>query len=83
MATHHPVGHGKSAPTTPAGWVDYWTDYYNRSKQLKRAARRAGMLLKRCGRENLSKPGEYAVRSASRSSSSGSEHTVTDQKDAS
>src|SRR2546428_12713396 len=36
MAGHHPVGHGKSAPTTPAGWVDYWTDYYNRSKQLKK-----------------------------------------------
>ena len=38
MAGHHPVGHGKSAPSTPAGWVDYWTDYYNKSAQLKRAS---------------------------------------------
>ena len=38
MAGHHPVGHGKSAPDTPAGWVDYWTDYYNRSRQLKKAS---------------------------------------------
>jgi hypothetical protein len=38
MAGHHPVGHGKSAPTTPAGWVDYWTDYYNLSKQLRKAS---------------------------------------------
>jgi hypothetical protein len=38
MAGHHPVGHGKSAPSTPAGWVDYWTNYYNKSAQLKRAS---------------------------------------------
>src|SRR5207249_8901413 len=38
MTGHHPVGHGKSAPTTPAGWVDYWIDYYNRSRQLKKAS---------------------------------------------
>jgi len=38
MAGHHPVGHGKSAPTTPEGWVDYWTDYYNRSQQLRKAS---------------------------------------------
>src|SRR5712691_8855158 len=38
MAGHHPVGHGKSAPTAPAGWVDYWTDYYDRSRQLKKAS---------------------------------------------
>ncbi|HEX9430466.1 MAG TPA: hypothetical protein VF944_08825 [Candidatus Bathyarchaeia archaeon] len=38
MAGHHPVGHGKSAPNTAQGWVDYWTDYYNRSKQLKKAS---------------------------------------------
>jgi len=38
MAGHHPVGHGRSAPSTPAGWVDYWTDYYNKSAQLKQAS---------------------------------------------
>ena len=38
MAGHHPVGHGKSAPDTPIAWVDYWTDYYNGSRQLKKAS---------------------------------------------
>src|SRR5260370_36514996 len=38
LAGHHPVGHGKSAPSTPTGWVDYWTAYYNKSAQLKRAS---------------------------------------------
>src|SRR5437867_6539271 len=38
MTGHHPVGHGKSAPTTDEGWVSYWTDYYNRSRQLKLAS---------------------------------------------
>ena len=41
------------------------------------------MLLERCGGESLSKPGEYAVRSASKLPGYGSEPTVTDQKDAS
>jgi len=41
------------------------------------------MLLERCGRESLSKPGEYAVRSASKLPGYGSEPMVTDQKDAS
>src|SRR5439155_24265332 len=36
MAGRHPVGHGKSAPAASAGWIDYWMDYYNRSRQLKR-----------------------------------------------
>ncbi len=39
MTSHHPVGHGKSAPTSPAGWVDYWIGYYNRSRQLKKASK--------------------------------------------
>ena len=38
LAGHHPVGHGQSAPTTPGGWIDYWTGYYNKSAQLKRAS---------------------------------------------
>ncbi|HEV2120892.1 MAG TPA: hypothetical protein VGS11_12420 [Candidatus Bathyarchaeia archaeon] len=25
-------------PTTPEGWVDYWTNYYNRSRQLRKAS---------------------------------------------
>ena len=38
MTGQHPVQHGKSSPTTDRGWVDYWTDYYSRSRQLKRAS---------------------------------------------
>ena len=38
MAGRHPVGHGKYSPTTNSGWLSYWTDYYNRSRQLKRAS---------------------------------------------
>jgi hypothetical protein len=38
MAGRHPVGHGKSAPSTLEGWIDYWTGYYNKSAQLQRAS---------------------------------------------
>jgi hypothetical protein len=38
MTGHHPVGHGKSSPTTDQGWFHYWTNYYNRSRQLKKAS---------------------------------------------
>jgi hypothetical protein len=38
MTGRHPVGHGKTSPTTDQGWVDYWTNYYNRSTQLKKAS---------------------------------------------
>ncbi len=38
MTGHHPVEHGKSSPTTDQGWFIYWTDYYNRSRQLKKAS---------------------------------------------
>ena len=38
MTGRHPIGHGKSSPTTDEGWVNYWTGYYNRSRQLKRAS---------------------------------------------
>ena len=38
MAGHHPVGHGKTAPTTAEAWTSYWTDYYNQSRQLKKAS---------------------------------------------
>jgi len=38
MTGHHPIGHGKSSPITDQGWLNYWTDYYNRSKQLKVAS---------------------------------------------
>jgi hypothetical protein len=41
MVGQHPVGHGKTAPTTPAGWVNYWRDYYNRSRQLKKAGQKS------------------------------------------
>ena len=38
MGGHHPVAHGKAAPATPQEWTSYWTDYYNRSRQLKKAS---------------------------------------------
>jgi len=53
MAGHHPVGHGKSAPNTPAGWVDYWTDYYNRSKQLNRASQESWNAIREVWRRKL------------------------------
>jgi hypothetical protein len=83
MAGHHPVGHGKSAPTTPAGWVDYWTDYYNRSRQLKRASQESWNAAREVWKRKLVQARRIRCQSASRSSSSGSEPTVTDLKDAS
>jgi hypothetical protein len=81
MVGHYPVGHGKSEPTTPVGWVDYWTDYYNRSRQLKGQPGE----LERHPRsmEEKACPREYVAKNASKSSSCGSEPTAMDQTDAS
>jgi hypothetical protein len=53
MTGHHPVGHGKSSPSTDDEWVNYWTDYYNRSRQLKKASQGSWNLTREAWKRKL------------------------------
>src|SRR2546426_8605715 len=68
MTGRHPVGHGRSSPTTDQGWFNYWTDYYNRSRQLKRASQDSWNATREIWMRKLVQAREYAVRSAPGSS---------------